>query len=278
MENAMKGKISVIMGIYNCEKTLPDAIESILAQSYTEWELIMCDDCSSDNTYQIAKYYADKYPGKIVLIQNEANMRLAYSLNHCLEYATGEYIARMDGDDFCDPDRFRQQVAFLKTNSEYDLVGTWMKRFNENGFGDEVCVPEYPDKYSLKNRSPFCHATILTYKYVYDAVGGYTVAERTKRAQDYDLWFKFYDKGFNGYNIPQSLYYVRENENAVKRRTFKVRWNAFKTTVYGYKLLNYPQYWLIKPFLMVFAKSIVPTSLIMKYREYQKKEYERNRG
>ena len=73
----LENKISILMGIYNCENTLEDAIESILRQTYQNWELIMCDDGSSDNTYQVALEYRDRYPEKIIVIQNEKNMRLA---------------------------------------------------------------------------------------------------------------------------------------------------------------------------------------------------------
>ena len=70
-----KGKISIIMGIYNCSETLPEAIDSIVAQTYENWELIMCDDCSTDDTYKIAEEYKNKYPKKIKLVRNEKNSR-----------------------------------------------------------------------------------------------------------------------------------------------------------------------------------------------------------
>lgn len=265
------GKISVIMGIYNCAKTLPEAIDSIVNQTYSNWELIMCDDASTDNTYEVAKEYQKKYPDKIIVIQNKKNSRLAFSLNHCLKYATGEYIARMDGDDISTSDRFEKQITFLKANPDVDMVGSQMQHFSDKGMSNIVKVPSRPDKYILRNEQPFIHATILTYKRVYDALGGYTVAERTNRAQDYDLWFRFYDKGFVADNIHEPLYLMREDEAAFKRRTFKVRWNAFKTTRYGYKLLNYPKHWIIKPAVTMIIKSIVPFKLVMLFRKWQKK-------
>ena len=81
------------MGIYNCAKTLPKAIESILTQTYSDWELIMCNDGSNDNTYEVAQKYAERYPEKVILLNNQYNMRLAASLNNCLSIARGEYIA-----------------------------------------------------------------------------------------------------------------------------------------------------------------------------------------
>lgn len=265
-------KISIIMGIFNCSQTLPKAIDSILAQTYENWELIMCDDCSTDDTFAIAKEYQEKYPDKIILIQNETNSRLAYSLNHCLKYATGKYVARMDGDDISAPERFEKQVEFLKENPEIDLVGTSMQRFSdENGMADIDYSAENPDYYTLKNRVPYHHATIMTYKSVYDNLNGYTVCERTIRGQDYDLWFRFYKAGFKGQNLKEALYLVREDKDAIRRRTFKVRLNAFKTTCFGFRLLGYPKYWLIKPFISMILKSLTPYFVIDLYRLYQSK-------
>src|SRR5690606_25728597 len=112
-----------------------------------------------------------------------------------------------------------------------NLIGTSMQKFNENGFHDVVYGIDNPDRYSLRYRTPFNHATILTYKKVYDKLGGYTVSDRTKRSQDYDLWFRFYKENFSGQNLKEILYFVREDKAAIRRRTFKVRFNAYKTTL-----------------------------------------------
>jgi len=266
-------KISVIMGIYNCADTLPLAIDSILNQTYTNWELIMCDDCSTDNTYSIAQEYKEKYPEKIILIKNEKNSKLAYSLNHCLEYATGYYVARMDGDDISVPDRFEKQVEYLNNHPEIQLVGTAMQVFNDDNENIRIMkATEHPDKFSTRYGGTFYHATILTYKEVFDKLGGYTVAERTKRGQDYDLWFRFYAEGFNGDNMKEPLYLVREDMNAVKRRTFKIRWEVFQTTKYGYKLLNFPKSWLVKEFFTVIFKSFTPYKIQYWYHMVVKKQ------
>ena len=92
-------EISVIMAIYNCADTVACAIDSILNQTYSDWELILCDDGSVDDTYKIAEEYKNKYPDKIKLIKNPSNQGLPASLNNCLKKASGKYIARMDGDD-----------------------------------------------------------------------------------------------------------------------------------------------------------------------------------
>ena len=124
-------KVSVIMGVYNCEKTVAESIESIINQTYDNWELIICDDASTDNTCAIVESYARKYGGKIFFLKNSANRRLAYSLNRCLEAAKGKYIARMDGDDISLPRRLEKQVLFLESHPEYALAGTAMIPFDE---------------------------------------------------------------------------------------------------------------------------------------------------
>ena len=267
----MNETISVIMSVYNAERTLRESIDSILAQTYTDWEFIICNDCSNDGTQIILDEYAAKYPGRFILLRNDENKHLAYSLNRCLEKAAGDYVARMDGDDLSAPDRFEKQVAFLKAHPECDLVGTAMQRFSSEGLADIYYKPEAPNGDYMKKTVPFNHATILTYRRVYEQLNGYTVAPRTERGQDYDLWFRFFHAGFCGRNMPEALYYVREDMDAIRRRTFKVRWSTFQTTRYGFKLLGFPKYLIVRAFFVNLIKSLTPYWLQSKYRAYQKK-------
>ena len=260
-------RVSVIMGIYNCADTLEEAIESLMAQTYTDFEIIMCDDASTDDTYKVAEKLKDKYPSKIVLICNETNSYLAYSLNHCLKYAKGEYIARMDGDDKCLPDRFEKQVTFLDSHPKYDVVGTYMQHFTKDGFGDITKAVEYPDKYTIRDHIPFNHATIMMKKSVYDALGGYTISPLTRRSQDREMWYRFFKAGYSGANIPEPLYLMREDLNAFQRRTARVRWNGYKITRNGYKLLGFPWHWRVKPFIQCVGKIVIPSKLQMLLRK-----------
>ncbi|MEE3427355.1 MAG: glycosyltransferase [Ruminococcus sp.] len=237
------GKVSVIMAVYNCEDTVADAIDSILNQTYSDIELVICEDCSADNTYQVVKQYADKYNDKIILIRNEKNSKLPASLNHCLKYATGKYIARMDGDDISYPDRIERQVSYLVEHPDIDLVGTGMAVFDGEKIVGQNTSPEHVDKYNLVHKTCFCHATILTYKYVYDKLGGYSLEPRAVRVEDVDLWFRFFAAGFKGANLPDLLYRVTDNANAASRRKFSNRINAMKTLFHGYRLLHFPIYY-----------------------------------
>ena len=260
-----KPLVSIIMGIYNCESTLEESIESIINQSYSKWELIMCDDCSTDNTYEIAKRYKNIYSEKIKLIKNDENLGLAGSLNNCLKYARGEYIARQDGDDKSVETRLEKQVKFLKENTQYDLVATPMISFNDNGIGGiRGVLPEKPNLEKLAVCTPFCHATILTKGKVYKELNGYRVTKYTKRCEDIDLWFRFFNKGFKGINISEPLYMVRDDESSYKRRNLKSYFYATKVCFDGYRLLNLPKksyIYLSKPLVAAF----LPTKIKMIY-------------
>ncbi len=218
-------KISVIMGIYNCEATLSEAIDCILQQTETDWELILCEDGSSDGTYAVAKRYQEQYPDKIVLLKNEKNQGLNATLNRCLKAARGTFIARMDGDDRCAPERFAVELRELEEHPELAIVSTNMDFFDESGVWGQVEHPEYPDKRDFVHGSPFCHAPCLVRKSAYDLVQGYSEGKLLLRVEDYHLWLKMYAAGLKGKNIHQSLYQMRDDRNAYSRRKFRYRVN-----------------------------------------------------
>lgn len=241
----MEAKISVIMGICNCADTLAEAIESIIAQTYTNWELIMCDDGSSDDTYNVANSYKEKYPEKIILIQNEHNMGLNQTLNNCLKEATGEYIARMDGDDLCDPTRFEKELSFLVNNPQYSIVSTPMKYFDDNGVFRIGTGGGEPDITKIPIATPFCHAPCMVKKEAYDAVEGYSVDDKLLRVEDWHLWIKMYGKGYKGCMLEEPLYMMRDDQNAISRRKFKYRLNEAYVGRLAVKVLGLPKYYYI---------------------------------
>ena len=265
------------MACYNCEETLNKAIDSILEQTYTNWVMICCDDGSTDGTMKILNEYKEHYPDKFVIIQNDGNKKLPYSLNHCLKYVQTEFVARMDADDWSLPQRFEKQINFLKEHPEYDLVGTGITAFDgEKRIASIVKIPE-PNKNTMLKQIAFSHATIMTYKRVYDALNGYCLEPYAVRVEDVDLWCRFLAAGFKGYNLPDELYVILEDENAVKRRTFQARLNSARTRRRGNKLMGFKGLTLYKPYLIVL-RAFVPTKLqqklhaiILKRNEKKKK-------
>lgn len=226
----MHGKnpvISVIMGIYNCGDTLSEAIECIVNQTFSDWELIMCDDGSNDDTYEIAISYKEKYPEKIIVLQNEKNRGLNYTLNKCLKQAKGKYIARMDGDDRCDKERFAIEINVLEKEPEIAIVSTDMEFFDESGVWGKISHPEYPVPEDFVKESPFCHAPCMVKREAYMKVKGYSVSDKLLRVEDYHLWIKMYKCGYRGKNIHKCLYQMRDDRNAYSRRSFKNRLNEY---------------------------------------------------
>ena len=214
-----KRRVSIIMGIYNCAKTLPEAIDSIISQTYKDWELIMCDDGSTDNSVEIASKYEQEFDN-ILLLQNEHNCGLPTTLNHCLDYAESEYIARMDGDDISLPERLEKEVLFLDEHPEYAIVSCAMINFDENGDWGIQRKLERPTKRVFLYDSPFCHAPCMMRRYELTSVGNYTVRPDLRRGQDYYLWHKFYCAGYKGYNIQEAYYKMRDDRDAANRRGF----------------------------------------------------------
>lgn len=249
----MENKISILMGIYNCSKTLPEAIDSILAQTYSNWELIMCDDGSSDDTYKVAEIYVKKYPEKMILLKNHQNMGLNYTLNQCLEAATGEYVARMDGDDISLPERFEKEMDFLDKNPQFAIISTPMIYFDEKGEWGKGTAIKFPEAEDFVAGTPFCHAPCMVRTTAIRAVGGYSANKHTLRAEDYNLWFRMYEKGFKGGNLEQPLYKMRDDMAAYHRRRFRYCLNEAYVRFTGYRMLKLP----LKSYRYVFRPILV---------------------
>lgn len=258
------------MGIYNCADTLEQAISSIQAQTYTNWELILCDDGSSDNTCAVAKKLAES-DTRILLLHNERNLGLNATLNRCLAVATGEYIARMDGDDDCVPERFEKQIRFLQEHPEFDIVSSPMILFDENGEWGRTTAKERPTPEDVVTRSPICHAPVMIRKACIDAVGGYTEDRRMLRVEDVNLWIKLYAAGYRCYNIQESLYRMRNDQNALNRRKYRYRINSTYVRLQGCKLLNLGPKCYLKSFRPMI-NGLVPAKLRHAIRRKQNRQ------
>ncbi|WP_017380772.1 glycosyltransferase [Paenisporosarcina sp. TG-14] len=246
-------KITVIMGIYNCETTLEESLDSLLNQTFQDFEVIMCDDGSKDNTYEVAKRFLVNNPEKFVLLKNLQNMGLNHTLNRCLQCAKGMYIARMDGDDISLPTRFEIQLKFLKDNPNVEIVSTAMIYFDESGDWGISKPKIEPQPQDLIYGTPFAHAPCMVKREAYIAVNGYTVNRKLLRVEDYHLWTKMYSKGFRGYNIQQPLYKMRDDKNAAQRRSFKFRLNDSYVKYLIVKKLNLPfrnYFYILRPIVV----------------------------
>lgn len=265
-------KITVIMGIYNCAETLAESLDSLLAQTYNDWNLVMCDDGSIDETSEVAEKYRSDYPDRIKLIKNERNMGLNHTLNRCLELADGEYIARQDGDDISLPSRFEKEAAALDAHPEIAVVSTAMSYFDENGTWGQSHPIEFPQNNDFIDGTPFCHAPAMVRREAYMKVGGYTVDKKLLRVEDYDLWVKMYALRYRGMNLSEPLYTMRDDRNAYARRKFKYRINEFHVRIKAAKMLKLP----FKAYLYSFRPILVGLMPKWLYMIMHKRRISRN--
>ena len=210
-------KVSVLMPVYNGEHYLREAVESILDQTFTDFEFIIVDDGSTDNTWQILQSYAASEP-RIVLVRNETNVRVARSLNKGLGLARGEYIARMDADDVSLPERLAKQVAFLDESPDVGVVGCAIHVIDADG--SPMRIVRYPTMHalllwSLCFSTPIAHPTVVFRRAVVERVGGYDDALLAN--QDRDLWQRL-SSVTHFANLPDVYLLYRWHPDQVSRR------------------------------------------------------------
>jgi len=200
--------ISVLMPVYNCELYIENSVQSVLNQTLSNFELIIIDDRSTDNTIAIIKKFSDN---RIRLYEKENNSGLIDSLNFGISIAKGEFIARMDGDDICLPERFAKQVDFLKKKSDIIMVGTALKRFGV--IESEVRYPVNHEEIAVRLcfNSPFGHPTIMGRKWIFEK---FKYNKDFEDAEDYELWTHLVFEGKLA-NIDEILLLYRTHKNQV---------------------------------------------------------------
>lgn len=197
------------MPIYNCELYVAEAIDSILKQTFTDFEFLIIDDCSSDNTLQIAQSYSDS---RIKIITKEKNTGYTNSLNYGLSIAKGKYIARMDGDDISLPNRFKKQFDFMEANLDIAVCGTAFQILNSEQI---INVPENHNQIvvGMLQECKIGHPTVMMrnsflqlHHLIYD--------KKFEPAEDYDFWVKICLIG-NLHNLQEVFLFYRTHENQV---------------------------------------------------------------
>lgn len=202
--------VSILMPVYNAEPYLSEAIQSMLNQTYADFELIILDDCSTDRSAEVVQTFSD---ARIVYHRNEVNSGLANNLNTGLKLATGKYIARMDGDDISLPHRLQTQVDFLESHPDIDLCSCAMQMF---GADNQLWVrdrdPEQV-KITMMFYSAVLHASSVFRRDVFEKNNLYYNQE-TFPAEDYDLWARaaFYCRMVN---LPDVMYLYRMHRTQV---------------------------------------------------------------
>lgn len=185
--------VSIILPVYNGANRIKEAIKSVIGQTYTNWELLVVDDGSQDNTGKIVEDFI-KNNQRIKYVKNELNFGIQKTLNRGLKESKGQYIARIDDDDiWIDIDKLSKQVEFLDNNPDYVLTGTGVIVVNEKG--NELfryLLPETDIKIrnNILSKNCFAHSSVVFKKDMALSFKGYDESVNTRHIEDYDLWLK----------------------------------------------------------------------------------------
>ncbi len=215
-----KPKVSVLMSVYNGEMYLSEAMDSILEQTYKNWEFIVIDDCSTDRTAEILAEYV-KRDSRVRIYRNEQNQRLAGSLNRALTFAQGEYIVRMDADDISRRDRIEKQLEFMERHPEISLSGSRVMSLTGNrviptnlqsrGDADGVAA-----RFLFFN--PVAHAAMIVRK---KDLASFGYREQFFCTEDFDLWIRMLCSGKKMAVQDDYLFMYRQHENQTTVTTTK---------------------------------------------------------
>ena len=218
-------QVSILLPVYNGDEHLKQALNSVLVQIFDDWELIIINDGSTDRTLDIIASFRDKR----IRVFHQENRGLVASLNRGIKEVVGEYIARMDADDFAMPDRLKKQMEFMENNPTVGVLGTAVKTVYSDG--TERIRRRPVDTASIRKNivkiCPFCHSSVMIRRKVFDEVGLYDYAKdgSTKLlVEDYDLWVRILAAGYDLANLPDVLMtYYREPDSILRRRSVSMR-------------------------------------------------------
>jgi glycosyltransferase EpsE len=255
--------ISVIMSVYNDELFLRESIESILTQSFKDFEFIIINDASTDNCLEIIKEY-QKSDRRIKIINHEKNEGLARSLNDGILISRGRYIARHDSDDIALTNRLSKQIDYVLKNPHIKLLGSSAIKINENGEKmGEIPVPLTNQEIikHISRGNPFIHPSVIIDKEALINIGMYD--ENIRRTQDYELWFRMLTK-YQCSNLNEVLLLYRINSNGMSKKKFKYRILESKIRYMGIKKLGLSKINLIFSFKPILV-GLIPKKILYRY-------------
>lgn len=238
MRNIINGElISIITPVYKCEDLIEETIKCVLEQTYTNWEMILVDDCSPDNSANIIKKYAD-IDDRIKYIKLNENSGAAIARNKALEESSGRFVAYLDADDLWKPEKLEKQVKFMIKNN-YAFTCTDYEKIDEQGnsLNKIVRIPTKVD-YNLFLRNTIIQTVGVM---VDTSITGkdLLVMPNIRRRQDAATWCQLLKKGFDCYEVPENLSYYRVVKNSLSSNKFK----AIKMNWYWYRKIEKLPLW-----------------------------------
>ncbi len=202
--------ITVLMPVYNAENHLRMAIDSILSQSFTDFEFLIINDGSTDNSEKIITSYHDS---RLRYYKNKSQLRLVQTLNKGLELAEGQYIARMDADDIAVSYRLEKQLLWMQSHPEVGVCGSFVETFGKQHKTWNYPIFDAQIRVNMLLNNPFCHSSVMLRKSVLDT-HDLRYASNYEYCEDYDFWIRA-SAVTKFYNIPKILMYYRLHDNQI---------------------------------------------------------------
>lgn len=264
-------RVSAIMAVYNAGKraVLDRAIASITAQSISDWELIICDDGSTDATYQWLLEWA-KQESRIRLLRSP-HRGAASARNRCIAQSRGELVAVMDADDACTSNRLAVQACYLDAHPQCSFVGLQGHMFRQTPGDMQKCYwyCANPEPADFLMTLPFVHGSLMFRRTALMQVKGYDEGRHVMRSEDYDMLLRMYVSGLRGANVTDATYFIREDANTYRRRKYRYRMIESFVKLRGFRRLGMMprgMMYALKPLVV----GIIPIPLLeaMKKRYY----------
>lgn len=264
-----KPLVSVLITSYNAMPYLTKAVDGIINQKYTNWELIIIDDHSNDSTLE----YLNSIKNEKIITKINPKKGRGSALNYGLEYCNGKYIAINDADDYSFPDRLTKQVEFLELNPEIGLVGTHsiLKNYST---GEEILhnrpIDEQGIKKAFTNGQPIQHVTVMMRKKIIEDIGGYN--ENIKFLFDRDIFLRIAAVSKLA-NLKDILVEVGHHDNRFfyyQFKGFEREWLSFKYKAKAIQMFGFPKIWIVKSFLISLF-SLLPLNTRMLITKFTKK-------
>lgn len=263
--------VSILMGTNCCAEKLDAlklAVSSILKQSYSDFEFLICETDASDAAKKYLELIEDS---RVRVITNKESKTLAQKLNCCLFQARGSVIVRMDDDDISDSTRIEKQITFLQTHTSIDFLGCNVVFDDKCGYTSVRTFPPFPSPKDFLHIMPFIHPTLCFRKEVLLAVGGYRESIWCDGCEDYDLLLRLYEHGFQGANLQEVLFNYSVQNNLYKNKRYFIRINEAVTRFQRFYALGmFPQAipYVFRPLIV----GLIPSSILrqIKRRRWRK--------
>lgn len=248
-------KTSIITPVYNAERFLKETAQSVINQTYQDWEWILVNDCSTDNSWEIMQKLTEK-DQRIKIFSNKENLKSGRTRNFAIEQATGRFIAFLDADDKWHSEKLAIQIPFMLKN-DYHFSHTSYGYLNEEGqkIKSTLHVSPVVDYYHLLKRTEI---SCLTAVYDAEKIGKFYMSEHARK-QDYALWLSILKSGVKSYGIDKELAYYRQVRNSATSSKHKLilKHISFLKDTQGFstlKAIYYTGYWMANGFVRYFIK------------------------